>query len=324
MNKRIVAILQASGVLILMSMGTILTKIVLADVPPFTYAWTSIGVGMIIMSIYTFLVRRERVPQKLGKKIWIYIILIGVCNFTISRLTRPIAIERLPVITNSYVGNFIGFITMALSIVILKEYPSIFQLLGAGVAIYGITLYFNAPLESGEFIGILFILIGIMAVAFTNNIARKLAIITQNNLSNNFISTSALLIGGIGAIVAGLIFDFPPKVPDLKSWGIIIYSGAINISLGLTVWNHILRTLRSFEASILGASSIIWTTLLAVIILNEPLTVNQVLGMLTMIAGLLLVQVRKGRLDKLFKKHETPIAAQVAKDNIPEERMSEG
>ena len=323
MNKRIVAILQASGVLILMSMGTILTKIVLADVPPFTYAWTSIGVGMIIMSIYTFLVRREPVPQKLGKKIWIYIILIGVCNFTISRLTRPIAIERLPVITNSYVGNFIGFITMALSIVILKEYPSIFQLLGAGVAIYGITLYFNAPLESGEFIGILLILVGIVAVAFTNNIARKLAIITQNNLSNNFISTSALLIGGIGAIVAGLIFDFPPKVPDLKSWGIIIYSGAINISLGLTVWNHILRTLRSFEASILGASSIIWTTLLAVIILNEPLAVNQVLGMLTMIAGLLLVQVRKGRLDQLFKKPKTQVAAQVATENIPEESMSE-
>ena len=306
MNKRIVAILQASGVLILMSMGTILTKIVLADVPPFTYAWTSIGVGMIIMSLYTFLVKKERVPRQLGKRVWWYIVAIGVCNFTISRLTRPLAIARLPVITNSYVGNFIGFFTMAMSIFILKEYPSIFQLLGAGIAVYGITLYFNQPLQGGELIGILFILAGILAVAYTNNIARKLAIVTKNELSNNIISTVALLIGGVGAVLAGLIFDFPPKVPDLQSWVIIFYSGLINIALGLTVWNHILRTLRSYEASILGASTIIWITLLAMLILGENPTLFQWLGMATMVIGLLLVQVRKGRLDQLIKKRTNP------------------
>lgn len=308
MNKRIIAILQASGILFMMSFGTILTKMVLADVPPFTFAWTSISVGMIIMSIYTFLVRRERVPKKLGKRIWWYIIAIGICNFLVSRLIRPIAIERLPVITNTYVGNFIGFLTMAMSVFILREYPSIFQLLGAGIAIYGITIYFNEPLQSGEFIGIMLILICIFAVAFTNNIARKLAIVTENKLSNNIISTTALLIGGVGVVIAGLIFDFPPKVPDIKSWGIIIYSGAIKIALGLTVWNHILRTLRSYEASILGASTIIWTTLLAMTILGETLTINRWLGMGTMIVGLLLVQVRRGRLDKIFKRKPRELA----------------
>lgn len=307
MPKRLIAILQASGILVLMSLGTILTKMVLADVPAFTYAWTSIGVGMIIMGVYTFLVKKERIPRQLGKRVWWYIIAIGVCNFTISRLTRPLAIARLPVITNTYVGNFIGFVTMALSIFILKEYPSIFQLLGAGIAVYGITLYFNQPLPGGELIGILFILVGILAVAYTNNIARKLALLTKNELSNNIISTAALLIGGAGAVAAGLIFDFPPKVPDLQSWGIIVYSGLINIALGLTVWNHILRTLRSYEASILGGSSIIWTTLLAMLILGEKPTLFQWLGMGTMVMGLLLVQVRRGRMDQLLKKKTRPV-----------------
>ena len=302
MNNRLTAILQGQGVLVLMSMGTILTKIVLADISPLTYAWTTIGIGMIIMGCYTFIIRREKIPQKLGRRIWLYIIAIGVCNFLISRMVRPFAIERLPVITNTYVGNFIGFVTMIMSIFILKEYPSIFQVLGAGIAIYGITLFFSAPLQIGEFVGILLIVISILAVAFTNNIARKLALITANGLSNNIISTIALLIGGVGAVTAGLVFDFPPKVPDLKSWGIIFYSGLINIALGLTVWNHILRTLRSYEASILGASSIIWTTLLAMIILGEGLVINQWLGMGTMFVGLMLVQVRRGRLDQFFKR----------------------
>lgn len=293
---RAAAILQTLGVLLLMSLGVILTKIVLASIPPLTFAWTSIAIGMVVMVIYTFVIRKEKVPKTLSKQVWWYIIAIGLCNFTISRMTRPIAIDRLPVITNTYVGNFIGIVTMLMSIFILKEFPSIFQLLGAGVAIAGITIYFDEPIPSAEVVGILIIIIGIVAVAYTNNIARKLAIVTHNGLSNNIISTIALLIGGSIAVAIGLVFDFPPSVPDLKSWGIIVYGGVVNISIGLTVWNHILRTLRSYEASILGASTIIWTSLLAILILHETLDINQWIGMGLLLIGLILVQIRKGRI----------------------------
>jgi len=42
--------------------------------------------------------------------------------------------------------------------------------------------------------------------------------------------------------------------------------------------------------------------LLAMTILGETLSINQWLGMGTMVVGLLLVQVRRGRLDKIFKR----------------------
>jgi probable blue pigment (indigoidine) exporter len=306
MSKRLIAILQTVGILFTMSLGTVLSKIVLADISPFTFAWTSMGVGMIVMSVYTFAIKREPIPKKLGKNVWLIIIAIGICNFTISRLTRPIAIERLPVTTTAYVGNFIGFLTMAMSIFILKEYPSIFQVIGAGIAVWGLTIYFKDPLATTELIGILVILVGITAVAFTNNIARKLALLTRNGISNTLVSTLALLIGGSLAIVIGLIMDFPPRVPDWRSWAVIVYTGVINIGLGLTVWNYILRTLKSFEASILGASTIIYSTILAMIILNERLTIHQVIGMSLMIVGLVLVQLRKGKLDSLFQKKSSP------------------
>ena len=304
MNTRTVAIIQTLSVLLLMSFGVILTKIVLASIPPLTFAWTSIAIGMIVMVVYTFVIRKEKIPRDLGNQVWWYIIAIGLCNFTISRMTRPIAIERLPVVTNTYVGNFIGIITMAMSIFILKEFPSVFQVIGASIAIVGLTIYFDDPLQSAEIVGILIIIIGIIAVAFTNNIARKLAIVTKNQLSNNIISTVALLIGGSIAVVIGLIFDFPPKVPDLKSWGIILYAGVVNISIGLTVWNHILRALRSYEASILGATTIIWTSLMAIWILNESLDTNQWIGMGFLLFGLILVQVRRGKISDIFHKKQ--------------------
>jgi probable blue pigment (indigoidine) exporter len=302
MNKRLLAIIEAVTILFTMSLGTVLTKMVLADIAPFTFAWTSIGVGMIVLSVYTFLIRKERIPKKMGKQVWWIIIAIGVCNFAISRLTRPIALQRLPVTTSTYVGNFIGFLTMGMSVFILREYPSIFQLLGAGVAIGGLTVYFKDPIPSAELVGILVILLGITAVAFTNNIARKLALVTKNGVSNNIISTLALLVGGVAAIIAGLLFDFPPQVPDWKSWGVIVYTGVVNISLGLTVWNHILRTLRSYEASILGASTIIYSTLLAMLILGERLDTHQWVGMGLMLVGLVLVQIRRGKLNVLYRR----------------------
>ena len=70
----------------------------------------------------------------------------------------------------------------------------------------------------------------------------------------------------------------------------------------MTVWNYVLRTLRSYEASILGASTVIWTALLAVPILGEQLAFNQIIGIGLMIVGLALVQVRRGRLDLLWQR----------------------
>lgn len=299
MNNRLAAILQASGMLIMLSLGTIFTKIVLIDISAFTFTWVTIALGMIFLSIYTFIIRKERIPRKLSKEIWWYLIIIGICNFAITRITRPIMLKHLPVITSTYLGNFVGFVTMFMSTFILNEFPSIFQLLGAGIAFYGITLYFNEPLQAGELIGVIMAIVGILITAITNNLSRKLRLIPENSLSPSLISTMTILIGGSGIILAGLFFDFPPKVNGLESWGILIFISLANIALYSIVWSSILKVMRSYEASILGASTIIYTTLLAMIILHERLLLHQWLGMETMVLGLFLVQIRKGNIKNI-------------------------
>jgi O-acetylserine/cysteine efflux transporter len=308
-KARFLAIGQCLGILILMSFGSVLMKIALFEVNPITFTWVTVGIAMIVMSFYTFGLRGERIPKSLGKQVWFFIIMIGICNFLISRYSRPFAMQRLPVVTVSYVGNFIGFVTMGMSVFILKEVPTIFQLIGALIAFTGIRIFFLVGPTSYELVGILFILVGIFAVAYTNNIARKLAIVTNNQISNNIVSTVALLVGGIITVVIGFFVDWPPQIHGWKNWGIILYTAIVTTSLGLTVWNNILRTLRSYEASILGASTIIWTTIMAVIILGETLTSYKIVGMSLMVVGLILVQVRKGRLDELFTRLKKKFAA---------------
>ena len=299
-NERIVAILQTTTILIFISLGTVLSKMALSNVAAFTFAWVSTAVGMVGLSVYTFVFRRERIPRGLSKKVWLTIFAIGFFNFFVGRITLTLSLNLLDASTHTYLVNFIGFITMGMSIFILKESPTFFQLLGAVVAIIGLRIFFTEIPPPSELFGVFLILIGITGVAFTNNITRKLAIITNNEISNNIISTFALLIGGGLLVLVGILTDWPPQITGLSNYAILLYAGLVIIAFSMTVWNYILRTLRSYEASILGASTVIWTALLAIPILGEALTLNEVLGIFLMLAGLALVQVRRGQMHLAF------------------------
>ena len=305
-RARIVAIFQTLSILVFMSLGTVLVKRSLSDVPAFTFAWLSIGIGMVALTLYTFGIRREPIPRGLPVRVWLIIISIGICNFLIARAAFTLSLGLLEATTNTYLVNFVGFVTMGMSIFILKESPTLFQVLGALVALIGLRIFFQEIPPPSELRGMLLIGIGILGIAYTNNITRKLAIITENKLSNSFISTMALLVGGGLLVVVGIIVDWPPQISGAANIATLFYSGLVTIAFSMTVWNYILRELRSYEASILGASTVIWTALLAIPILGETLSGNEVWGIFLMLVGLALVQVRiqgRGLLARRQKVH---------------------
>lgn len=307
-NGRFIAILQTLTILILMSLGTVLIKLALSNVAPFTFAWMSVAVGMVGLATYTFGIRQERIPPNLPRNIWLSLITIGFLNFFLGRTIFTLSLDLLDATTNTYLVNFVGFVTMGMSIFILKESPTVFQILGAGVALLGLRVFFAEIPPPSELRGVLLIFIGILGIAYTNNITRKLAISTNNQLSNNIISTVALLIGGGMLVLVGVVVDWPPRITGSANIATLLYTGLVMIAFSMTVWNHILRTLRSYEASILGASTVIWTALLAIPILGETLAVNEVWGIILMLAGLALVQVRQGQLgDLLRRKRQRPV-----------------
>lgn len=302
-KSRFLAIFITVMILFTMSFGTILTKITFSSVSPPAFVYLSTIVGIIAMLVFTFGIKKERIPHNLmTKQVWSYIIQIAFFNFVLGTLGM-IALNKMAVSVSSYLSNFIGFITMAMSAIILKELPGLWQILGAIVAFSGLRLFFPQPPKGDEFVGVILVLISISGVAYTNNIARKLAQITDNKISNNIISTLAITIGGSVATVIYIIIDgFPPIVPSVNDWLVILYSGILSKAIGLTLWNLILRTLKSFEASILGATSVIWTSILAVVILNETIETYQIIAIIMMLVGLSLVQVRGGSLTLLFSR----------------------
>jgi O-acetylserine/cysteine efflux transporter len=301
-QERAKAIVVTIVILVLMSFGTIFSKLVLNDINPLTLTWVTVGIGMITLTIYTFVIKNEKIPR-MPAKVWWMIAAIGIFNYVTGKIAAMYALNYLPATTNTYLSNFIGFITMALSILILKESPTVFQVLGAVVALGGLRVFFQKIPAPSEMIGVILVIVSIVGIAFTNNITRTLFVVTTNAISNNIVSTVAILIGGSITVIIGLIFDRPFEIiTGWKNWGMVLYLGIVSIAIGLTVWNSILRVLRSYEASILGASTVIWTSLLAVPFLGEKLKINQIFGISLMLVGLILVQVRGGKFSSLFKR----------------------
>ena len=106
------------------------------------------------------------------------------------------------------------------------------------------------------------------------------------------ILTLALGIGGIPIVLAGLTLDWPPAIGGARNGWIIVANGVIGIALAQTVFNSILRALRSYEASVLAGSGLVWTALLAIPILGEWLDARQVGAVGIVMAGVFLAQWR--------------------------------
>lgn len=298
MAPRARAVVTAVSVIIAGCLVGVLAKLSLRDVPPFTFVWLQIAIGGSLLSLYTFGWRRERFPKRLGWSVWAYVLAIGVGNFTIVRVLFLLALERLPVTTHTFLVNFVGIVTMAMSVFILRERPSRVQVVGSLVAIAGLWVFFAEVPAPAELTGVIYLAIAVGALATTNNLARKLAIVTDHALSNNVVSTLACWIGGIPVVLYGIATDWPPAVGGgdagalLLNWGIIAINGLVAIAIGLTVWNAVLRTLRSYEASVLAASSVIFTALFAIPILGDRLARHEMLGIALMLVGLSLAQIR--------------------------------
>jgi probable blue pigment (indigoidine) exporter len=287
------ATLQATGVLVLSCFAGVLTKLALRDVPAFTFVWLQIAAGGALLTLYTFGVRRARWPTGIGRETWASIAWIGIGNFTLVRVFSLLALARLPATTHIYLVNFTGIVTMAMSAVVLHERPAVLQIAGAVVAMLGLRVFFRDIPPPTELAGVAYLAVAVVALASTNTLARRLGRSAGQRLSNDVVSTLAVWTGGIPVVLYGVWTDWPPRVPGPATWGIIVLNAVVGIAFAPTVWNHVLRTLRSYEASLLASTTVIYTALFALPILGERLDRRQAGGIVLMLAGLALVQLRR-------------------------------
>ena len=80
---------------------------------------------------------------------------------------------------------------------------------------------------------------------------------------------------------------------DLKSWGIILWLAVVNTAFAFTLWNNTLRTLTAVESSIINGTMMIWIPVLAVVFLDEHISLKEGIALVVVGVGTLIVQLRQ-------------------------------
>ena len=292
------AIAQALGIIILSQWMGVLTKLVLFEIPALRFVWLQLAVAIVCMVAYTFFWKGERWPRGRARSEWAAMLFAGVVNFGACRVAMTLAIERLPMNTFVFVLSFVSVATMALSSVVLRERPGRVQIVGTLLALVGVRVYFSDLPAPAERLGFLLAVLVVLGLAATNNVTRWAMSSAADEggaappLAPAVYSTVAILVGGLPVVLAGLATEGLPDVGSARNLVIIVANGVFGIALTQTVYNGVLRTLRSFEASMIMSSGLAWTALLAIPFLGEWLTPREGAGVVIVMVGVALSQWR--------------------------------
>ncbi|WP_164503575.1 DMT family transporter [Pleionea sediminis] len=292
MSQHLKAAITLVATIFIAALVTVLAKVSLERVSAFSFNWLQILVAMVFLTGYTFLWRKESLPTHLTRAQWLYILAIGFCNFTMVRFLFLAGLELLPVTTHAYLVNFVGLVTMFLSIFLLNERPYLIQFLGALIALSGLTVYFDSIPTPERISGIIFVALGVFFLALTNNLIRRFMVHHKSSVSSVMLSTLAIWIGGLPLVAIGILTEGSELTIGLNDALIILANGVFSLALTLIVFNHVMKVLRSYEASLLASTGVIFVALLAIPINHEILSQHQVIGISILFIGIILTQFK--------------------------------
>ena len=285
------AVLQAFFVTLLWALSWVLIKIGLQDIPALTFAGLRYFLAFLCLLPLAARQGELKSLRTLARPAWGRLLLLGLVYYTVTQGAQFLALSYLPAITTSLVLSFTPVAVALLSGLLLRERATPFQWLGIGLAATGALLYFwpiNVP--AGQLIGLIIIFIGMLANVLSAIMGR--AVNRARLLSPLIITLVSMGFGALVLLSAGILLQGLPPL-NWRAWLIILWLAVVHTAFTFTLWNHTLRTLPAVESSIINNTLVIQIPILAVIFLSETMTPRQIAGLLAVVLGTLLVQLRR-------------------------------
>ncbi len=282
------ATLQILITAILWGTTFVVVKIGVNEIGPLSLA----GIRFFVAGLFLlpFLVLKEISTEEIRSNI-LPLALVGIFSYAIGNGSLNYALQFLPATLVSFLMSFITPIILIFSIIWLKEIPTAVQIVGLGIAFFGVILYFypqQIPFRANGF-GIL--MLGLLGFALQTTLGRFLA--REKNMHTITLTTIPLIIGGgILLIVSFIIEGFP--VISLKTVLILGWLIFINTIIGQLLFSSAIAEITAIQVNLVLNLSPFFTAIFAWFLLEEQLGITQVVAMGAVFMGTYLVQ-RKHR-----------------------------
>jgi drug/metabolite transporter (DMT)-like permease len=231
---------------------------------------------------------RDKPPPRSSASIrWFIVAVIGIFMYT----AQGVHLTALSLISASDSGLVVmtsmPVAVAALAFLTEKHPPTRVQLIGLGIILFGIYIYFPHDIMGARLTGVLLnvlsSVLGAIAIVLTHIAVNRLGITSLN------LTAFSMTVGSSILFVFALAHDrfFIPNTGQML-W--IAFLAIVNTSFAFALFNHTLKTLGAFEVTVLQDSMIIQIGILSAIFLGEAITPAMALGMFVVICGIVLVQ----------------------------------
>lgn len=238
----------------------------------------------ILVLIYLIMTRRDLLGQ--FKTNWKFISLLGLISTTVNYLFFYIGIGNTSGIKSAILQSGSTFLTVILAVFILKESLTKAKLLAVLVGFLGIIISnlgqsfdFNFTL-TGEG----FMLIAAFTGAFGAIYVKKYG----QGISSMVMTSGQMIIGSLVLLILG-IWGLP-QTPTITLQGVLLllYSSLLS-ALAFSIWYGLLQKHPASELSMLRLFIPVFGALLSSLILGEPFTLYNIIGLIFVALGVYIV-----------------------------------
>jgi len=299
MDSKRLFLYQALFVTFLWSASKIVIKLGLGLISPLTLIASIQTVVFLALIIY-YIIKKPKLEWSVVKTKLTPLVLVGLVGFTVAPLLSVVGIKYVTVTTAGLFAGFSVVLVMILSFLILKEKLRGMQIVGIFLAVLGVYIFLSGGLLGGSLFGIIIIFLAEVCFALSTVLTRLImrgpgdeSMIT--NLFSAGIGTAILLPMGI--IKEGMVGVF-----QWQTLLIVAVVGVIFAFAGM-LWSAALDQLQAIEVAILQNTMLIQIALLSIIVLNEHITLSNILGGAVVLVGAYLVARRSLKQGNYIKEY---------------------
>jgi drug/metabolite transporter (DMT)-like permease len=296
-RERLVAAAETLLVTFLWATSWVLIKIGLEDLDlrPVSFAGLRYALAALILAPLGWRAIRavhRRGDHGLDPRLVGRVAVLGLFLYAIAQGAQFWALGVLPAATVSLVLSTIPIWVGALAWARREEAPSRWQVLGIGVLVAGVALYFGGvDLGTSGLIGLAAAALCAVSSTIGQHLSRDLNRDVQARLGGPIgLTALSMAIGSVLLLAVGVWLEGFPRL-DLTGWLIVGWLAAVNTAFAFTLYNRTLRVLTAVESSVIVNLLLVMVAAMAWIFLGETLDLRQIAGLALATAGVLIVQV---------------------------------
>ena len=254
------------------------------------------GVTALIIVLFTKELRR------LTKREWTFTILGMIFGVMAHHLFLALGLQSIPASNASLILALVPIATAVLGVIFLGEKLTKARITGFVLALFGVFLIQGATVDAfslsiGE--GMLFISMFAQAISF---IFIKKATAT---LDSKAVTTVMYLSGSLGLLILALVME-PSGLEGMAEASVGVYavlfmSGIVATGIGHMVFNSAIQKIGASKTAIFNNFVPFFGVIFSVIFLKEVININQIIGFVFIVTGVLF---GTGYIERVLKKRK--------------------